>query len=202
MLVSLKLFFYSLSSTSIISGINIPNYDDVREHDGFKNLDLGNINSAIPKKVKIPFLSEEDANFLREWKEKAWELQTALHELLGHGSGKLIFETTENWQQVLNPITQSPLDCCYKTGETYDGQFASLSSPYEECRAECVGLALCSNEKVLDIFGYSKEEAPNVVYMNFLQFAYDGLRSLEFYDPIKKGWNYFAKTRTLCSIEI
>ena len=138
--------------------------------------------------MRIPFLSEEDANFLKDWKEKAWELQTALHELLGHGSGKLIFETTENWRQILNPVSGNCIDCCYKTGETYDGKFASLSSAYEECRAECVGLVLCTNEKVLEIFSYNSEHAYNVVYMNFLQFAYDGLRSLEFYDPMKKGW--------------
>ncbi|XP_063718038.1 dipeptidyl peptidase 3-like [Symsagittifera roscoffensis] len=177
----------TFGSSDVPSGINIPNYDDIRERDGFKNLDLGNVQNATPKNARIPFLNEENVKFLKQWKEKAWELQTALHELLGHGSGLLF--NSENTPVALNPITGEAVKSFYERGETYDSKFASISSAYEECRAECVGLVLCTEIDVLTLFSYVDLNAQNdVVVMNYLQFAYDGLRSLEFYDPAKKSW--------------
>ena len=37
----------------------------------------------------------------------------------------------------------------YTDGETWYTQFAELSSSYEECRAECVGIYLCTSKQVL-----------------------------------------------------
>ena len=38
---------------------------------------------------------------------------------------------------------------CYMEGDTWYTKFAELSSSYEECRAECVGLFLCTEKRVL-----------------------------------------------------
>ncbi len=47
----------SYGSSGLPLGINLPNYDDIRQEEGFKNVYLGN---CIPKIKKVLFLSEQD----------------------------------------------------------------------------------------------------------------------------------------------
>lgn len=45
-------------------GINIPNYDDIRMDEGFKNVHLGN---ALLKLKEFPYLEKEDSETLIEF---------------------------------------------------------------------------------------------------------------------------------------
>jgi dipeptidyl-peptidase-3 len=70
-------------------------------------------------------------------------VQVGIHELLGHGSGKLYHQDTSDAQQLVvseeaHPLTGRPITGpFYAPGATWDSTFGKIASPYEECRAEC-----------------------------------------------------------------
>ncbi|XP_043996137.1 dipeptidyl peptidase 3 [Gambusia affinis] len=185
----------TFAGSGIPAGINIPNYDDIRQSEGFKNVSLGNVLAVAyaTQKEKLTFLEEKDKDLFIKWKGPSFEVQVGLHELLGHGSGKLFVQDDHgkfNFDQsnVVNPETGEKVSSWYQGSETWDSKFSTIASSYEECRAECVGLYLCLNKQVLSIFGHEAQEAEDVVYINWLSMVRAGLLGLEFYTPESKSW--------------
>jgi dipeptidyl-peptidase III len=126
----------------------------------------------------VTFISADDLELFNKWEGKAFELQVANHELLGHGSGKLFTEDAKgnfnfdkervsrfaNSQrvlfsyhtvQVINPLTHGKITSWYKPGQTSSSVLGTVSSSMEECRAEAVALYLVSNKEILSIFNVS-----------------------------------------------
>jgi dipeptidyl-peptidase III len=63
--------------------VHSPNYDDIRQTEGFKNVSLGNVLSAKAPNEKIPFIREEDLEVYRKYRDASFEVQVGLHELTG-----------------------------------------------------------------------------------------------------------------------
>ena len=74
--------------------------------------------------------------------------QVGLHELLGHGSGKLL-EKGNFPVNLTNPLTGKSAESFYEPGEDFKSVFTDVNSAYEECRAEAVALYLGTEEKIL-----------------------------------------------------
>ena len=81
-------------------------------------------------------------------------MQVGIHELLGHGSGKLYEAGTADAEALVaagtvHPLTGEPITGpFYAAGTTWDSTFGKIASTYEECRAECSGLYLCLEPEV------------------------------------------------------
>ena len=184
----------AFAGSGIPAGINIPNYDEVRQKDGFKNVSLGNVLSARNFKDRITFLADADQELYRTTVNAAFEVQVGLHELLGHGSGKVLCEAADgsfNWDRagVVHPLDGGPVASWYRPGETWDTVFGPYASTMEECRAEAVGIVLCVQPAVHDIFGYhDAAAAAAMVHANWLHMARAGLLALEFYSPATRTW--------------
>ncbi|KAK3672473.1 hypothetical protein LTR78_007523 [Recurvomyces mirabilis] len=190
----------SFAGSGIPAGINIPNYDDIRQNEGFKNVSLGNVLSAAAPKERIPFIRSEDQEVFEKYKDEAFEVQVGLHELLGHGCGKLLQETEpgkfnfDHKNPPTSPITGTPVETYYKPGETWGSVFGGMGPSYEECRAECVAMSLCPDYGILKIFGFGngqediEGEAGSVLYACYLQMARAGVTALQFWDPNSRKW--------------
>lgn len=75
-------------------GINLPNDQAIRERYGSKSVSLANISEAYEKSEKPAFREEfcwsaEEAARAAAWAFTAHEVSTAIHEVLGHGSGRV-----------------------------------------------------------------------------------------------------------------
>lgn len=180
---------------------NIPNYDAIRQSEGFKNVSLGNVLAASygAGDKPITFVQKDDQAVFKACKSDAFEVQVGIHELLGHGSGKLIHQGTADAaalvdSKTLHPLTKVPITGpFYPVGTSWDSTFGKIASTYEECRAECSGLFLCLEQEVLDIFGHPTQPdavggISDIVYVNWLLMVRAGLTGLEFYTPQTKGW--------------
>ncbi|KAK3330376.1 putative dipeptidylpeptidase III [Apodospora peruviana] len=186
--------------SGIPAGINIPNYDDIRQSEGFKNVSLGNVLSAKAPDEKIPFIKNEDLAIYQKHRDAAFEVQVGLHELTGHGCGKLLQETApgeynfDHKNLPTSPLTNKPVTTWYKPGQTWGSVFGGLAGAYEECRAELVAMFLSCEFSALKIFGFGDGstdmdgEAGDVLYASYLSMARAGLISIEFWDPKSQKW--------------
>ncbi len=95
--------------------------------------------SARNSKDPVTFIAAEDQEKFISLLSESFEVQVGLHELLGHGSGKLFQENKKgefNFHlSTKNPLNDVPVKNWYKAGETWDSKFPGIGSSYE---GECV----------------------------------------------------------------
>ena len=122
-------------------GINLPNDQRIRERYGSKSVSLSNVTEAYDKSMLPEFRNEfswtvEEAERSKQWNAFAGELTTNMHEVIGHGSGKVAERLNGNPQAALKE------------------QFSAI----EESRADLVALYFLPDRKLVE-FGIVPEEA-------------------------------------------
>jgi dipeptidyl-peptidase-3 len=122
-------------------GINLPNSQAIRERYGSKSVSLSNVNEAYDRSTLPEFRTEfswtpEEAERSKQWNAFAGELTTNMHEVIGHGSGKVAERLNGNPQSALKE------------------QFSAI----EESRADLVALYFLPDPKLAE-FGLVPHEA-------------------------------------------
>ena len=131
-------------------GINLPNDQAVREEHGSKSVSLSNVNEAYDKSASPAFRSEfswtpEEAARSQKWGSLAGELTLNMHEVIGHGSGKVADRLGGNPQVALRE------------------QFSAL----EEARADLVGLYFLPDPRLVEIGLVAAADQPEVVLAEY-----------------------------------
>jgi dipeptidyl-peptidase-3 len=115
-------------------GINLPNDQTIREKHGSKSVQLANINEAYEKSLPTAYRrefswSEDEVARAEAWSAQSGEVTTAIHEVLGHGSGRVDARLKGQPQLVLKE------------------QYSAL----EESRADLVALYFLPEPKIAEV---------------------------------------------------
>ena len=142
-------------------GINLPNDQHVREQYGSKSVSLSNITEAYEKATLPEFRSEfcwtaEEAERAEKWSAFAGELTTNMHEVIGHGSGKIEAHLNGNPQGALKE------------------QFSAL----EESRADLVALYFLPDSKMVSLGLVPEEHHAALVRAEYEAYARNALVQL------------------------
>ena len=131
-------------------GINLPNDQVIREKYGSKSVSLSNINEAYDGAMEPGFRTEfswspEEAERSERFSAFVSELTTDLHEVIGHGSGKVAARLNGSPQTVLQ--------------EHY--------SALEESRADLVALYFLPDDKLVELGLIKPDEQSAVVQTEY-----------------------------------
>lgn len=148
-------------SSTFWEAVNLPNYSDIRETYGSKNILFFNRMSAnFNPSRPCHYIHPTDLKGFRGCNHIIRFVVTAIHELLGHGSGKLLSETSpgeynfDRHDPPMSPLTNAPIRTWYLPGQTWTGVFGKLATSVEECRAMLVSYYLADDKDILTVFGY------------------------------------------------
>ena len=112
---------------------------------------------------QCPFLDESEALTFQDHKYAVYYWWVVLHELFGHGTGKMMIQESEEEfnfdinNPPPNPLDGKPINSWYKPGQTWTGQFGDLATTVDECRAELVGAYLLDDHELLSLLGFTSE---------------------------------------------
>jgi len=142
-------------------GINLPNDQDIRETHGSKSVSLSNVNEAYDRSTSREFRREfawtpEEAARADRWNSLASELTTNLHEVIGHGSGRV--------SEGLNGSPQTFLS----------EQYSAL----EEARADLVALYFVGSSKLVELGIVPAEHHADIVLAEYEGYARNALAQL------------------------
>jgi dipeptidyl-peptidase III len=142
-------------------GINLPNDQSIREEYGSKSVSLSNVNLAYDKSTAAEFRSEfawtpEEAVRAERWSSVASELTTNMHEVIGHGSGRISERLGGNPQGALKE------------------QYSAL----EESRADLVALYFVPDPKLVELGLVEADDHEEIVRAEYESYARNALVQL------------------------
>ena len=142
-------------------GINLPNDQAIRERFGSKSVTLANVTDAYerstPAAMRFEFSwSPEEAERAMKWGGFAQELTTAMHEVIGHGSGRMAPGISDPPHRLL--------------GEQY--------SAIEEARADLVALYFLPDHKLVELGIVAQDDHDQIVATEYEYYVRNALVQL------------------------
>ena len=150
-------------------GDNLPNEREVRESVGSKSFMFTGSSRALARATGRKMLSEfsaspEEAAISEKYGEEADNLMTALHEVIGHGSGKLSPKLTEDYSYYLK----------------------EYASTIEEARADLMALWNIWDPKLRELGVVSNPDVAKAMYYSAARVILTQLRRITHGDTIEE----------------
>jgi dipeptidyl-peptidase III len=128
-------------------GVNLPNDQRIREQYGSKSVSLSNVldayERALPDSYRHEFAWDDaEVDRAKRWGAFASELTTEIHEVLGHGSGRMAAHITVAPQDLLKEQysaleeTRADLVALYFVGDPYLAQIGLVSQDDQQAIAQ------------------------------------------------------------------
>lgn len=142
-------------------GVNLPNDSAVREQHGSKSFSLANVNEAYERSLPTSMRSEfawspEEVARARTWAALAGDLNTDMHEVIGHASGRL-----------------SP-----RLTGTAPAALREMYSALEEARADLVGLYFLPDPKLPELGIFAAADQAAIVQTEYEGYTRNALTQL------------------------
>lgn len=142
-------------------GVNLPNDQRVREVHGSKSVTLSNVTEAYEFSTTDEYRREfawndDEFDRAKRWGAVAGELATEIHEVLGHGSGRMAAGISAQPQELLKE------------------QYSAL----EETRADLVALYFCADPKLVELGIVPADAHADIVRAEYEAFARTALVQL------------------------
>ncbi|KAK8841007.1 hypothetical protein M9Y10_027844 [Tritrichomonas musculus] len=183
--------FITICTTSVPTGINLPNYDNIRLKVGFKNVSIPNVMGSKPKVISsYAFLKPEQAQLLLSCVAEVDNFKVASHELFGHGSAKIFKREDVVGKNVVDLLDPTRfVTTYYEEGVGFDESFGGIAQTYEECRADTTAIYLSFKKEALDIFKVPPEKQKDFTLCQILFMVNTAMKNLYFYSPETKKWS-------------
>ena len=198
-------------------GKSLPNYNEIREDVGVKDILFFN---ACPnfnwKESDYYFCEEKDVELIKNFGKQATKIFTSIKQLMGYRHGKLfrVEKNKENNEEksnfnreLINPLTGNVIDKYYIDNETFEEKFGTLHPIINECKALLTGLYFCGNETIQELFYVNKIDYKNVTYTIWALFFIKAILGIRNYIEKSETWgtsisqaswiivNYFLETQ-------
>ncbi|KAI0202477.1 peptidase family M49-domain-containing protein [Astrocystis sublimbata] len=188
----------AVCGSTVFEAANLPNNERIRETVGFKNIVLAN-RLSVNHRPDAPchWIDASQLDFYQQTSHIVRYVTTAIHELLGHGTGKLLSERLpgkpnfDNSCLPKSPLTGRPITSWYQPHQTWGSVFGKLAGTVEECRAILMSEYFMDNKSLLEIFGYTDDSevtAEDLLYATYLNIGVDGLQALQYYNAENHAW--------------
>ncbi len=142
-------------------GINLPNDQSIREQYGSKSVSLSNVNDAYEGSTPEGMREEFSWDLAEVTRAKRWgafsqELTTAMHEIIGHGSGRMAEGVVATPQQLLKE------------------QFSAI----EESRADLVALYFLPSPQLVELGLVERDDHDEIVRAEYEYYTRNALVQL------------------------
>ncbi|KAJ8059299.1 hypothetical protein OCU04_012263 [Sclerotinia nivalis] len=161
---------------SFFEAPDLTSCEEIRETCGLKNIVLVNhLNANNNPKLPCYWLDESELKHFKHSTHIVRFITTAIHELIGHGTGKLFRETSagvynfDKRNPPISPLSGEPVESHYLIGQTWTSVFGYSGGMSRDLDA-------------------SEITAEDLLYTTYLNIGVDGLQALEHYNIQNKAW--------------